>query len=621
MGAAGALVLLTLVTYRPALDAGFVWDDDDYVTANEALRTRTGLRRIWTELGVVPQYYPLTFTSLWIDYQAWGLEPRGYHATNVALHALNALLVWRILAYLAVPGAWLAAAIFAVHPVHVESVVWITERKNVLSGAFYLSSLLAFLHLFLGAETTPRRRLYVLGTLLFAGALLAKTVTASLPVVLLLVLWWKRGRVGWHAVAALMPLVALGTAAGLLTIWLERHNVGAVGAPWELSVVERCLIAGRALWFYLRKLAWPDRLTFNYPRWNVDAAVWWHYLFPAAAAAAVALLWTARPRLGRGPLVAVLFFAVTLAPALGFVNVFPMRYSFVADHFQYLASLGPIALASAGTAVALGRWGASLAGTLALAALAALVWRQVPAYADARTLWLDTLTKNPDSAMAHNNLGVILLAEGRGEDAAAHFREALRIAPDDVLALNNLGSALLLQGRVQEATARFRDALGVAPGDASVRVNLGTALAATGHSAEAIVHYTEAIRIEPGSPVPYTELASLLLAQGRVDEAIDRLRVAVRLAPDDAEVHQRLGRALAAAGRVAEAAAAAREAQRLTTGRETAPTGSAPPGPAHPPARTGRDPRPRPRRRSATPRRTRGPRARRPGRTTTRRPR
>ncbi len=340
--AALVLIVATLAAYVPAMQGGFIWDDDDYVTDNAALRSLAGLAAIWLQPGAVPQYYPLTFTSLWLDYQLWGVAPAGYHVVNVLLHGTNAVLVWLVLRRLALPGAWLAAMVFALHPVHVESVAWITERKNVLSGAFYLGALLAYLR-FAGlgapAAEAERWRSYALAVALFVCALLSKTVTCTLPAVILLLLWWKRGRVTRAEASATVPLFVVGACLALVTIWMERTHVGAQGAAWLLSPIDRALIAGRAVWFYAATLAWPHPLTFVYPRWEIDAGAWWQYLFPLAAAAVTALLFFARARIGRGPLVAVLCFGVTLAPALGFVDVYPMRYSFVADHYQYLASV------------------------------------------------------------------------------------------------------------------------------------------------------------------------------------------------------------------------------------------------------------------------------------------
>ena len=566
---AGLLIALTLAAYAPALEAGFVWDDDDYVTANQTLRSLDGLRRIWMEPGAVPQYYPLTFTSLWLDYRLWGVAPVGYHLANVLLHALNAVLAWRVLTALAVPGAWLAAALFAVHPVHVESVAWVTERKNVLSGAFYLAALLAALRaapLAPGSIGWDRRRSLV-ALAFFVAAMLSKTVTCTLPAALLLLVWWKRGRVERRDVAATAPFFAIGGGLALVTVWMEKHHVGSQGIDWQLSLVDRGLIAGRALWFYAGKLLWPWPLIFNYPRWQIDAGAWWQYLFPAAAAAVVVALWLARRRVGAGPLVGVLFFAVTLVPALGFVDVFPMRYSFVADHYQYLASLGLLTLAAAGAtrAVPLPESRRTLAtpAAVVLAVLGALTWRQAHAYRDAEALWMDTLAKNPSSWMAHNNLGLLLFQRGRVDEAIEHYRSAIRVRADDAFAYNNLGYALAVQGRIDDALAQFGAALRIEPDHPEAHNNMGNALMRLERVDEAIEHYRAAVRSKPRYADAYNNLAGALVAQGRQAEALVSLEEAVRLDPGYADAHYNLGIILAGAGRLDDAVRQYEETLRL----------------------------------------------------------
>ncbi len=349
---AGALVALTVLAYLPALRGGFIWDDDLHVTQNQLLRTWQGLVDIWLTPGAILQYYPLTHTSWWVQYHLWGLAPLGYHLVNVLLHGSSAAVLWRVLRRLAVPGAWMAAAVFALHPVQVESVAWVTELKNVQSGFFYLLALLGYLRWGLADDAEPAggRRIYALSFLSFACAVLSKSVTCTLPAAVALILWWKRGRLAPGQVVALVPLAAVSVAAGVLTAWWERHYVGAAGEDWALSLPERCLVAGRALWFYAAKLVWPFELAFTYRRWALEPHAWWPWFFPLGAVAVVVALAALRRRLGPAPLVAALYFSGTLGPALGFVDVYPMRYSFVADHFQYLASIGVITLlVAAGT--------------------------------------------------------------------------------------------------------------------------------------------------------------------------------------------------------------------------------------------------------------------------------
>jgi len=548
---AASVVALAMVAYLgPLAHAGFVWDDDMYVVNNAALRTLDGLRNIWLDPLSLPQYYPLVHTTFWVEYRLWGLDPLGYHLVNLFLHAGSAVLLLWILRRLAVPGAWIAAAVFAVHPVHVESVAWITERKNVLSALLYLGAASCFLSFFRigGPGERPRSSWgrYVLGSVLFLGALWSKTVTASLPAALLLVLWWKKDRVRARDALALVPLVVLGVSFGLATAWIEAHHVGARGDAWDLTPLERCLIAGRALWFYAAKLVWPLNLAFIYPRWAIDAGDALLYLYPASAAAVVATVWLQRDRIGRGPVVGVLFFAGTLVPALGFFNVFPMRYSFVADHFQYLASVGVIAILSA-TAARLFRKRALAGGVVAalvLALLAGLTARQALVYRDLETLWRDTLAKNPGAWMAHTNLGMILVRQGRIDEGIAHYRTSIRLEPTLVEPRLNLGEVLQRQGQVDEAIPIIEEAVRLRPDNPMARYNLGTALGKRGRYVESVAHLQEAVSLGPGFVEAEYNLGTALMSLGRLDEAAAHFREALRARPDHAGSHINLARVL-----------------------------------------------------------------------------
>lgn len=538
---AGALIfLLVLLAYIPAIRAGYIWDDDSYVTHNFMLRSLGGLWRIWFKLGATPQYYPLVHTGFWIEYHLWGLNPLGFHLTNVLLHAACALLFWRALLRLEVPGAWFAAAIFALHPVHVESVAWVTERKNVLSGFFYLSSALAymsFLGIGKGAEGNERKEIafYILSLLFFASALLSKTVTCTLPASLLLISWWKRPPFRWKSAAPLLPMFLIGIPIGLLTAWIEKHHLGsadrgAQGPDWDFSLVQRCLIAGRASWFYAGKLLLPFPLTFIYPRWAINPPPGWMYIFPILLLLVIACAWILRGRMGRGPLVAISFFVITLGPALGFFNVYPMLFSFVADHFQYLASLGLIALFAAtivrvtdriilhGTK-ALARYPFAFVQAALLIPLFILTWRQGRIYADEKTLWQDTLAKNPSAWIAHNNLGKIELEEGALDSAFDHFSRAIDLKADFPMAYNNAGIALGKQGKVTQAVEYLRKA-----------ISLNS-------------EYADA----------YNNLAFILLESGKIDEALPLVRRALELNPDYAGAHNTLGMALGRRGNLKEA--------------------------------------------------------------------
>jgi len=549
------LVLAVLLTYLPAIGAGYVWDDDVHVTANETLRTVEGLYRIWFVAGATPQYYPLVFTSFWLEHHAWGLRPLGYHLDNVLLHALNALLVWIALRRLRVPGAWLAAGVFALHPINVESVAWITERKNVLSGCFYLGALIAYLRS-LPADVrgtgaaSHGRRWYLLSLLLFACALLSKTVTGTLPAALLLILWWKGRPITWRGLRALSPMFLFAVLMGLNTIQVERVHILAVGEEWSLSWAERFLVAGRALWFYAGRILAPHRFTFIYPRFEIDSASLPQYVYPLSALAVMTALWLLRRRIGRGPVTAALFFAGTLFPALGFFDIYPMRFSFVADHFQYLAGLGLIAPAAVVAARLVARLGAGAAsaGALALVALlplAALSWRQAAVYEDARTLWSDTLEKNPGAWIAWNNLGLLLFQQGDEDAALAHYERAIELNPRYPEAQYNLGMVLARRGRLEEARRHLATSASLRPDNPGTRLQLGLVLARLDRLADSEKELRAAIDLSPASPDANLNLGVVLARQGRMSDAAARFGEAVRLDPGSKEARYNLGLALA----------------------------------------------------------------------------
>jgi tetratricopeptide (TPR) repeat protein len=435
----------------------------------------------------------------------------------------------------------------------------------VLSGFFYLAALLAYLR-FVGIGAAPASaprivpdRRYAVSLALFVCALLAKTVACTLPAALLLILWWKRGRLEARDGLPLVPFFALGAALAAVTVWVERTHVGAIGGDWDLSFVDRCLIAGRAIWFYLAKLVWPASLSFIYPRWTIDSGAAAAYVFPIAAVALAIALFASRARLGLGPFVAFGFFVATVGPALGFFDTFPMRYSFVADHFQYLASLGPIAVAAAAATIAaaakggrMRRAGAALAAAV-LVVLAARTAAQSRTYRDLETLWTSTLAVNPQAWMAHNNLGLLLLDRGRTDEAAERFRAAIAIKPDDAFARNNLGRTLASTGRFEDAIALFRESLEIEPHRAETWSNLGNASAALGRYEEAAASYRQAIESDPGFADARSNLGNVLFLTGHVEEAIRVYGEAVALDPEFADARYNLGVAFASMGRLPEA--------------------------------------------------------------------
>ena len=575
----------TLLAYWPAVHAGFVWNDKDYVTA-PGLRSLHGLWRIWFNLGATEQYYPALHSGFWLEHLLWGDSAEGYHLANILIHGMSACVLVLILRRLSVAGAWLAGFIFALHPVCVESVAWISEQKNTLSTVFYLLSALVYLRLD-EKKRTPgdsdgagvagsHPGLHILAFALYAIALLSKSMAATLPAALLVVFWWRRGSLSWKGdVRPLIPWLILGAAFGLFSGSVERNYIGATGPDFAFSPVERILIAGRATWFYLGKLVWPAHLVFIYPRWHVDAGAWWQYLFPAGALGFTAFLWSLR-RLSRGPLAAWLFFVGALFPILGFMNVYAFVFSFVADHWQYLASIGVFTAA----AVAWGRWrnsagfaapAASVACAVALVSvLGILARRECPKYHDVETFYRTILRRNPACWLAYNNLGSVLQEQGRTAEALSCFEEALRLRPNYLEAQNNVGAALFKTGYCAEAIPHYREALRLFGRYIEARNNLAVALAACGRFSEAIAEYEQVLRQNSDYPGAHSNLGIALFEVGQVPQAIEQYNLALKLEPNESDVLYNLGIALAKEGEQAKAIAAYEDAIRLAPGNAEA---------------------------------------------------
>jgi tetratricopeptide (TPR) repeat protein len=579
--AGSALVAMVLVTYLPVRNAGFIMDDDVNIAANPTLYSVDGLRRIWLEPSAVQQYYPLVHTMFWVESRLWGFHPLGYHLVNVLLHATNAVLVWRLLLALRVPGAWVAAAIFAVHPVEVESVAWAIERKNVLSLALALGSMLCYLR-FAPPEQSDDSAArswgwYAASIVLFAAALFAKTVVSTMPAVLLVVYWWKRGRITLRDFLQLVPFFVLALCLGSITIWVERYGVGAQGNDWSYTFVERVLLAGRAVWFYARKLVWPWPVMFFYPRWPADAGVWWQYLFPLSAVAVPVVLWLARKRIGRGPLAAALIFGGVLVPVLGFFSIYFQVFTFVADHFEYHASVALIALGAAAIVMLLRKYehrgvpgetgpydplpaaltkpsgaaGAVLVGAVLLV-FGVSSFRTALLYRDPETLYRDTIRKNPDSWIAHSNLGLDLAGAGRFDEAIAELQEAARKNPTRPRVFYNYGKILVDRGQqrgfatgeLDEAIDQFKRALSLGPDWVAPYVGLGFAMIRANRLEEAAKSLGRALEIDPNYVDGLCAMGMLEAEQGRWAESQAWYEKALARDPSRAEVHYGLGFAL-----------------------------------------------------------------------------
>jgi tetratricopeptide (TPR) repeat protein len=547
------LLLATGIAYRPSLSGEFLWDDRVNVVENPAMQQGLrGLLRIWTEPPAGHQYYPVTSTSFWLDYQCRGPHPEVFRIVNLLLHTANAFLLWMLLARLGLAGAGVAAAAFALHPVNVESVAWIAERKNLLALLFLLLALLAYERSDpLDGSPAPvgsrRRGHYLAAGLAFVLGLLSKVAAAVFPLVALTLIAWKRRRLTRRDVIRIAPFVLGGVLAAAGSLWMEsaparladaswsRVTPDGVVAGWHPTLVERFLIATRALCFYAGRIVWPHPLAMVYPRWIVDATSVSAWGYPAAVVGLWVAAWALARRWGGGVLAGVLMYVLVLFPALGFFNiVYLMEYSFVADHYQYLAAPALLALLAAGLWRVPRVWGISarvgLAG-LWLTALAVKTWSQAHVYQSAERQWQNNLAVNPADYRAHNDLGVIAWERGEVARALEHFEAALAIHPAFADPARNLGFAWLSLGDVEQARAAYREAVRRNPNDARSQHQLGVLLAREGRRPEAIPHLREAIRLDPGNADAHANLGEALREEGRAAEAIYHFGAALQIDP------------------------------------------------------------------------------------------
>ena len=466
------LAILVIASYATVLtSAGWIWDDAEYVTRNPVLNgaIENGLWAIWTDTTATPQYYPVVHTSFWLEWRIFpsvlldegGVtlrvpHPTGFHLTNVLLMVATVLLFWRILLRLEVPGAVLAAALFAVHPVHVESVAWVTERKNMLSALFALACVSFYLRFAgVGASTQEQssRRAYVGALVCFVLGLLSKTVIAFLPPALFLLVWWRRPEHCKRHLLPLLPLLALGVLAGLHTAQIEAEQVSAGTAYFDLSLLQRLLLAGSVVWTYLLHILLPLEQIFFYPKWQPDAASAVQWIALVGVVVVLALAVRSTRVFGRGPLVAILIFGGALVPVMGFLDVYPFRFSWVADHFQYHANFSMFGLLGAAlTRVPLPARGKRFSAAILVAGLAILTSRQGLVYRDQETLWRDTIAKNPDAWVAYQNLGEVLRIAGQTQEARRLYEEGHKRHPD----ANFLASLALLEFGLYEDSKAAR---------------------------------------------------------------------------------------------------------------------------------------------------------------------
>jgi tetratricopeptide (TPR) repeat protein len=547
---AALIVVVTLLVYIPAMQGGFFWDDHSFLLRSQLIHAPDGLRRFWLTTEA-QDYFPLTSTMLWAEWRLWGASAAGYHVVNALLHAAAAVLVWRVLRRLNVPGAWLAGILYAVHPVAAASAAWITEGKNTLPMALCLLSVLAYLTFEERADQPPGSAgqamgWYALSVALFLLALLAKTSVVMLPAVLLLCAWWRHGRIAMKDLLRTVPFFALSLGLGLATIWFQKHNViGALPVRPE-GIGSRLAAAGWMVGFYLFKLLLPAGLCVIYPRWEVNGASFLAFAPLAILVAGLALLWLRRRSWGRAPLFALAYFLIMLLPILGFVDMAFMRFSLVADHFQYAAMIGVVAFAAAllGRAAASAGWrgwAGKLAAAGCVAVLACLTWRRAALYGDEERLWKDNLAKSPApiaARLAWRHLGDTYVRASRYEEALDGFNHSIALEPDPAEAYYDRAAVYAALGRYESAIGDYGKVIALNPNSAAAYNNRGNAYAASHRLREAIRDFEAAMAIEPRSPLPYFNRAAAYFELREYDKARSDIQMCVKLGgqPDPALV-------------------------------------------------------------------------------------
>ena len=526
-------VLIAFIVYYPAIGGDFIWDDDVHLTKNIDVERVGGLRNIWTP-GAMFQFYPLTFTSFWIEHKVWGFNPLGYHLTNIILHLLCSFFIWRILISLGIPGAPLASLIFLFHPVNVESVAWITERKNVLAGAFYFGSLLLYIRFLQGSGNS----FYIFSILCFILALFSKTAICVLPAVILLIVWWQKGSITKKDLYPTIPYFTLSWVFATVTIYFEEKTAGAHGQDWDYSFWERLIIAGKNFWFYLYKTFIPLNLYFPYPRWGIDFASPLNWIAPISFFVLIGTLWIYRHRVGRGPLCVILYFAGALFPALGFFNIYYFKYTFTGDHFQYFAIIGPISLFSAIIVTQKYKAIPVLSASILLI-LSFLTSQQNQIYKDKETIWLNAISKNPNSSLAHHNLGKELEAQGHLEDALKHYQNAMQFSDD--IPVVNAGRILERLGRDDEAETLYKRGIDLGRNPVENNLNLAHFYYRMNRIDESTLFYKIAIKLNPRSSEAHYNLGNIYGRQGKYDEAEESFHIAMSLDQSLALPHYGLG--------------------------------------------------------------------------------
>ncbi len=581
------LLAVTIGVYLPSLRGQFIVGEDVVITSNTVLRAGLGgLGAIWLHPTISPHYQPLAYSLLSLEFKGvsrlrgFGVDhPQGYLLVNMLLHAANVLLLWTLLRKLEVRGALMAAMLFAVHPVNVQTVAWINQQPLLLCGMFYLWALLVYLRF---AQINPAPpigpglrlpeapwMLYGLAVLLMGAALLNHAAAVSLPLVALVVIWWERGRLMRRDWRNILPLLALGLLWLCVALYADWRRALAVNDVVEAGPVARMLIACRAAWIYLLHFTVPWRLSFIYPKWQ---PIWIDALGALALVGVIIAAARSRRRVGRGPVTILLLFLTVFLPMLLLRTDFD-RQTYLSDHLLYLPGIvlgtALVAWLAGLTVRKLPRWIVP-AGSAVIGALALVTVTRFSDFRSSENVWSAILRRNPDSALAHNELGLIYLSNKNHANALEHFKQALRIDGSDVSTLLNIAAVYSAEDRPQDAINTYLQVLNSSPDNAEAHFGLGQVYAQRGDSTDALREYSEvlrlsadhvkalnnigllhsqrgetkealesyqrAIEINPGFMPSYINLANLQYSLGQVEQASQTLNRAARIDPDNFEL-------------------------------------------------------------------------------------
>lgn len=546
------IILLVVAIYFPAMSSGFIWNDDTFLYQNSLIHRSDGLVRFWASTEA-PDYFPLVSTSLWFEWRLWGLNATGYHITNIVLHLLSVYILWRLLLLLNFKGAWFAALIFAVHPVNVESVAWITERKNTLTMVFYLLSLLCFVKW----DKRHDSKKYYWSLLFFVMALLCKTAVVGVPILLGFYFYFQNGNIKFKQILRLVPFFLVSLVFGLITVWFQHHRAIGEAIIRTDSLLTRALGAGWAFWFYLYKLAWPSNLIFIYPRWNIDSSRLISYIPILSMLIGGIFLWKKRHSWGRSVFYGLGYFLIMILPVLGFVNIYFMRFSFVADHWQYFAMIGAVVLVVYFIETIIMKYRESRVWVygfmgLSVLVLSLLTFQQSQIYKSEKTLWADTIDKNPKSWMAYNSLGLVYLEEGNNQEAEKNYLQALRLKPEYPRALTNMGNLLMRKGDAERAVEYYQKVLELIPDHPETYVHLGNVMMQAGQYDQALQYYESAYQYQKNDANILTSLGNAWITLGEFQKGFDYYEKAILLEPNNALCHVNYGASLLRFGKSQE---------------------------------------------------------------------